>query len=117
MPAGRVTHSFWRNPECICASHIDDATVAPVAAPKRCPKPQQMGFRCTSSVSNTYLFWCHPDIWTGRLVCALDAYRVAVLWAEATCGYITAGRFDTAAEPGEVPAPKTGTVLDRLRAQ
>ena len=55
--------------------------------------------------------------WTGRPVCALDAYRVAVLWAEATCGYITAGRFDTAAEPGDAPAPEPGTVLGRLCAQ
>ena len=62
MPAGRLTRSFWRNPECIYAPHIDDATVAPVAAPRRRPKAQQMGFMCTSSVSLTYLFSCHPDI-------------------------------------------------------
>ena len=55
--------------------------------------------------------------WTGRLATALDAYRVAVLWADSTCGYITAGRFDTAAEPGDVPAPETGSVLGQICAR
>ena len=55
--------------------------------------------------------------WTGRLDSALDAYRVAVLWAEATCGYITTGQFDTTAEPGGVPAPAAGSPLGQLCTQ
>ena len=50
--------------------------------------------------------------WTGTLVSAVNAYRVAMLWAEATCVYITTGQSFDAAIPDAVavseerPAPR-----------
>ena len=50
--------------------------------------------------------------WTDTLASAVNAYRVAILWAEATCAYITTGQSfdaaipDAAAVSEERPAPR-----------
>ena len=51
--------------------------------------------------------------WTEQLASPLDAYRVAVVWAEATCNYITAGCFEAFCVPEDVPAPAAGSALAR----
>ena len=51
--------------------------------------------------------------WTEQLASPLDAYRVAVVWAEATCNYITAGCFEASCVPDDVPAPAAGSALER----
>ena len=52
--------------------------------------------------------------WSRRLRNPSDAYHVAVAWAEATCAYISTGRFappDTAPPPDPEPASPLAQLL------
>ena len=55
----------------------------------------------------------HYVCWSRRLRSPRDAYHVAVAWAEATCVYISTGRFDPPAVSAP-PDPEPASPLDRL---
>ena len=49
--------------------------------------------------------------WTEQLMTPLEAYRVAVMWAEATCDYMTTGTFTEVAELDDMPVPDDVSAL------
>ena len=79
-------------------------------------QPEYLHRSADPSVVHRYLdhdVGLHYVCWSRRLRSPRDAYHVAVAWAEATCAYISTGRFappDTAPPPDPEPA----SPLDRL---